>query len=106
MAEEMTTALERNCREAGIKLWAPDNDKPGYRHVIGPELGLTQPGMTIACGDSHTSTHGALGAIAFRIGTSRCATCWRRKSRPRSAEGAADRDQRRLNAASIQGRHR
>ena len=63
-------SLERNCRDAGIRLWAPDNDNQGIVHVIGPELGLTQPGMTIACGDSHTSTHGALGAIAFGIGTS------------------------------------
>jgi 3-isopropylmalate/(R)-2-methylmalate dehydratase large subunit len=70
MAEEMMTALERNCRDAGIKLWAPDSENQGIVHVIGPELGLTQPGMTIACGDSHTSTHGALGAIAFGIGTS------------------------------------
>jgi len=70
MAEEMASALERNCRDAGIPLWAPDNDNQGIVHVIGPELGLTQPGMTIACGDSHTSTHGALGAIAFGIGTS------------------------------------
>ena len=70
MAEEMMGALERNCRDAGIKLWAPDSDNQGIVHVIGPELGLTQPGMTIACGDSHTSTHGALGAIAFGIGTS------------------------------------
>jgi 3-isopropylmalate/(R)-2-methylmalate dehydratase large subunit len=70
MAEEMTTALERNCRDAGIRLWAPDSENQGIVHVIGPELGLTQPGMTIACGDSHTSTHGALGAIAFGIGTS------------------------------------
>ncbi len=70
MAEEMTTALERNCREAGIPLWTPDHDNQGIVHVIGPELGLTQPGMTIACGDSHTSTHGAFGAIAFGIGTS------------------------------------
>src|SRR5216110_2272891 len=70
MAEEMTTALERNCREFGINLWAPDNDNQGIVHVIGPELGLTQPGMTIACGDSHTSTHGAFGAVAFGIGTS------------------------------------
>jgi 3-isopropylmalate/(R)-2-methylmalate dehydratase large subunit len=70
MAEEMTTALERNCREAGIPLWAPDHENQGIVHVIGPELGLTQPGMTIACGDSHTSTHGAFGAIAFGIGTS------------------------------------
>src|SRR5258705_8912854 len=70
MAEEMMGSLERNCRDAGIRLWAPDNDNQGIVHVIGPELGLTQPGMTIACGDSHTSTHGALGAIAFGIGTS------------------------------------
>jgi len=70
MAEEMTAALERNCLDAGISLWAPDSENQGIVHVIGPELGLTQPGMTIACGDSHTSTHGALGAIAFGIGTS------------------------------------
>src|SRR6266478_5826368 len=70
MAEEMTASLERNCRDAGIPLWMLDSDKQGIVHVIGPELGLTQPGMTIACGDSHTSTHGALGAIAFGIGTS------------------------------------
>ena len=70
MAEEMTVALERNCREYGIPFWPPDNENQGIVHVIGPELGLTQPGMTIACGDSHTSTHGAFGAIAFGIGTS------------------------------------
>ena len=72
-AEEMTTALERNCRQYGIQLFAPGDDLAGNQgivHVIGPEMGLTQPGMTIACGDSHTSTHGALGAIAFGIGTS------------------------------------
>jgi 3-isopropylmalate/(R)-2-methylmalate dehydratase large subunit len=72
-AEEMTTVLERNCRESGISLYAPGGANAGDQgivHVIGPELGLTQPGMTIACGDSHTSTHGALGAIAFGIGTS------------------------------------
>jgi len=70
MAEEMATSLERNCRDAGIPLWTPDHENQGIVHVIGPELGLTQPAMTIACGDSHTSTHGALGAIAFGIGTS------------------------------------
>ncbi len=70
MAEEMTVALERNCAEFGIPYWPPDNENQGIVHVIGPELGLTQPGMTIACGDSHTSTHGAFGAIAFGIGTS------------------------------------
>jgi 3-isopropylmalate/(R)-2-methylmalate dehydratase large subunit len=70
MAEEMTDALERNCRESGISLWSAADAQQGIVHVIGPELGLTQPGMTIACGDSHTSTHGALGALAFGIGTS------------------------------------
>jgi 3-isopropylmalate/(R)-2-methylmalate dehydratase large subunit len=70
MAEEMTVALERNCREFGIKLYLPDSMEQGIVHVIGPQLGLTQPGMTIACGDSHTSTHGAFGAIAMGIGTS------------------------------------
>jgi 3-isopropylmalate/(R)-2-methylmalate dehydratase large subunit len=70
MAEEMASSLERNCRDAGIPLWTPEDEHQGIVHVIGPEMGLTQPGMTIACGDSHTSTHGALGAIAFGIGTS------------------------------------
>jgi 3-isopropylmalate/(R)-2-methylmalate dehydratase large subunit len=70
MAEEMTVALERNCRDFGIRFYSPDTDEQGIVHVIGPQLGLTQPGMTIACGDSHTSTHGAFGAIAMGIGTS------------------------------------
>src|ERR1043166_4908648 len=70
MAEEMTVALERNCKEFGIRLYLPDVMEQGIVHVIGPQLGLTQPGMTIACGDSHTSTHGAFGAIAMGIGTS------------------------------------
>jgi 3-isopropylmalate/(R)-2-methylmalate dehydratase large subunit len=70
MAEDMLAALERNCREAGIQLLDLNSGSQGIVHVIGPELGLTQPGMTIACGDSHTSTHGAFGAVAFGIGTS------------------------------------
>jgi 3-isopropylmalate/(R)-2-methylmalate dehydratase large subunit len=70
MAEGMMAALERNCREFGVPLWNIGDTNQGIVHVIGPELGLTQPGMTIACGDSHTSTHGAFGAIAFGIGTS------------------------------------
>src|SRR5215471_1463340 len=70
MAEEMTVSLERNCNEFGIKLYLPDVMEQGIVHVIGPQLGLTQPGLTIACGDSHTSTHGAFGAIAMGIGTS------------------------------------
>ena len=70
LAEAMLSALERNCAQYGIPLWNLDSDRQGIVHVIGPELGLTQPGMTIACGDSHTSTHGALGAVALGIGTS------------------------------------
>jgi 3-isopropylmalate/(R)-2-methylmalate dehydratase large subunit len=70
MAEQMMAALERNCREFGIPLFGLGSGEQGIVHVIGPELGLTQPGMTIACGDSHTSTHGAFGAVAFGIGTS------------------------------------
>jgi len=70
LAEEMTVHLVRNCKEFGIPLFDLDSGRQGIVHVIGPELGLTQPGMTIACGDSHTSTHGAIGALAFGIGTS------------------------------------
>ncbi len=70
MAEEMMSALERNCRDFGVRLAGLGHEHQGIVHVIGPELGLTQPGLTIACGDSHTSTHGAFGAVAFGIGTS------------------------------------
>jgi 3-isopropylmalate/(R)-2-methylmalate dehydratase large subunit len=70
MAEDMLSALERNCRDAGVRLFDLASGVQGIVHVIGPELGLTQPGVTIACGDSHTSTHGAFGAVAFGIGTS------------------------------------
>ncbi|MDP6037937.1 MAG: 3-isopropylmalate dehydratase large subunit [Candidatus Latescibacteria bacterium] len=70
MAERMMRAIEENAREFGVSLFSLDDERQGIVHVIGPELGLTQPGMTIACGDSHTSTHGAFGAIAFGIGTS------------------------------------
>jgi 3-isopropylmalate/(R)-2-methylmalate dehydratase large subunit len=70
MAEDMLSSLERNVRDFGIRFAGLDDDRQGIVHVIGPELGLTQPGMTIACGDSHTSTHGAFGAVAFGIGTS------------------------------------
>ena len=62
--------LERNCEEFGIPLFSLGSERQGIVHVIGPELGVTQPGMTIVCGDSHTSTHGAFGALAFGIGTS------------------------------------
>ncbi|MBI1815818.1 MAG: 3-isopropylmalate dehydratase large subunit [Deltaproteobacteria bacterium] len=69
-AEGMMSAIERNCREFGIRFLDRASGQQGIVHVIGPELGLTQPGITIACGDSHTSTHGAFGAVAFGIGTS------------------------------------
>lgn len=70
LAEEMMQSLENNCRENGITFYNIGSGRQGIVHVIAPEQGLTQPGMTIACGDSHTSTHGAFGAIAFGIGTS------------------------------------
>ena len=69
-AEGMMSAIERNCREFGIRFFDAGSGEQGIVHVLGPELGLTQSGMTIACGDSHTSTHGAFGAVAFGIGTS------------------------------------
>ena len=69
-AEQMMAALERNVHEHGIRFAALNTEHQGIIHVIGPELGLTQPGITIACGDSHTSTHGAFGAVALGIGTS------------------------------------
>jgi 3-isopropylmalate/(R)-2-methylmalate dehydratase large subunit len=70
LAEEMTKSLTDSCRDHGIEFYDLISGEQGIVHVIGPEKGLTQPGMTIACGDSHTSTHGAFGAIAFGIGTS------------------------------------
>ncbi len=70
VARNQIAALERNCREFGIPLADLHSEEQGIVHVIGPELGLTQPGKTIVCGDSHTSTHGAFGALAFGIGTS------------------------------------
>ncbi|MGE5361922.1 MAG: 3-isopropylmalate dehydratase large subunit [Bacteroidales bacterium] len=70
VAEAMTQALEQSCTEHGIRMFGLGDPCHGIVHIIGPELGLTQPGMTIACGDSHTATHGAFGALAFGIGTS------------------------------------
>lgn len=70
LAEEMMQALENNCKDNGITFYNVGSGRQGIVHVIAPEQGLTQPGMTIACGDSHTSTHGAFGAISFGIGTS------------------------------------
>src|SRR5918992_933375 len=69
-AEELTQALEKNVKQFGVEFFGLDSANQGIVHVIGPQLGLTQPGMTLACGDSHTSTHGAFGTLAFGIGTS------------------------------------
>jgi 3-isopropylmalate/(R)-2-methylmalate dehydratase large subunit len=70
LAEKMLVAIENNTTDFGIQFFGLDSDSQGIVHIIGPENGATQPGMTIACGDSHTSTHGAFGALAFGIGTS------------------------------------
>ncbi len=69
LAEQMLVELEKNCAQYGIRYLSPKKGEQGIVHVVGPELGLTQPGTTVCCGDSHTSTHGAFGAIAFGIGT-------------------------------------
>jgi 3-isopropylmalate/(R)-2-methylmalate dehydratase large subunit len=70
IAARQIEALQKNCKEFGVRLFDINSPEQGIVHVIGPELGLTQPGMTIVCGDSHTSTHGAFGSLAFGIGTS------------------------------------
>ena len=70
IAAQQIETLRRNCRDAGVRFFDIDSAEQGIVHVIGPELGFTQPGITIVCGDSHTSTHGAFGALAFGIGTS------------------------------------
>src|SRR5579884_1271659 len=70
IAKTQVAQFEANCREFGIPFFGFQNDKQGIVHVIGPENGLTQPGMTVVCGDSHTATHGAFGSLAFGIGTS------------------------------------
>src|ERR1700676_5570340 len=69
-AKQQFDALEQNCRESGVRLFDMNSVNQGIVHIIGPELGITQPGQTIVCGDSHTSTHGAFGTLAFGIGTS------------------------------------
>ncbi|MCF7929769.1 MAG: 3-isopropylmalate dehydratase large subunit, partial [Spirochaetales bacterium] len=70
LIETMMSSLERNTKEAGIRFFNIESGRQGIVHILGPELGLSRPGMTIACGDSHTATHGGLGAVAFGIGTS------------------------------------
>jgi len=90
VALRQMAALRDNCRQFGLRLYDLDDPEQGIVHVIGPELGLTQPGMTIVCGDSHTATHGAFGALAFGIGTSEVEhvlatqTLW--QQRPRTME--------------------
>lgn len=84
LAEEMMTAIERNCQEFGITLLDLDDERQGVVHIVGPELGVTQPGMTIVCGDSHTSTHGAFGSIAMGIGTSQVAAVLATQTLPMS----------------------
>lgn len=70
MSRKQILQMEENCRVHGLQLFGPESDQQGVIHIIGPELGITQPGSTIVCGDSHTATHGAFGALAFGIGTS------------------------------------
>src|SRR4051812_22553781 len=88
LSQAQLEALSRNCEEFGVTLYPLGHRRQGIVHVIGPELGVTQPGMTIVCGDSHTSTHGAFGALAFGIGTSEVehvlATQTLPQSRPRT----------------------
>src|SRR5262249_11624447 len=94
LAAAQVAQLETNCREFGIPLHGLGSPSQGIVHVIGPQLGLTQPGMTIVCGDSHTSTHGAFGALAFGIGTSEVemvlATQCLLQRRPQTYEGRID----------------
>src|SRR5207245_9938101 len=91
IAERQMSALESNCRREGIALYGMGHARQGIVHVIGPELGLTQRGLLIVCGDSHTSTHGAFGALAFGIGTSEVehvlATQCMRQRRPKTVAG-------------------
>jgi len=70
ISRNQVEALKKNCEDFGVKLFGLGDEHQGIVHVIGPELGITLPGLTIVCGDSHTSTHGAFGALAFGIGTS------------------------------------
>jgi 3-isopropylmalate/(R)-2-methylmalate dehydratase large subunit len=94
ISKQQIDTLRNNCREFGVRLFDLDDADQGIVHVIGPELGITQPGMTIVCGDSHTATHGALGALAFGIGTSEVehvlATQTLRQAKPKSLEVRVD----------------
>jgi 3-isopropylmalate/(R)-2-methylmalate dehydratase large subunit len=90
VSKQQIDTLRNNCREFGVRLFDLGDADQGIVHIIGPELGITQPGMTIVCGDSHTATHGALGALAFGIGTSEVehvlATQTLRQAKPKSFE--------------------
>ena len=90
VSKQQIDTLRTNCQEFGVRLFDLDDADQGIVHVIGPELGITQPGMTVVCGDSHTATHGALGALAFGIGTSEVehvlATQTLRQGKPKSLE--------------------
>lgn len=94
ISKKQIVTLRENCKEFGVQLYDLDSPKQGIVHVIGPELGLTQPGMTIVCGDSHTSTHGAFGSLAFGIGTSEVehvlATQTLTQTRPKTCELRVD----------------
>src|ERR687895_405158 len=94
LSQAQLEALRRNCDEFRVPLYATGSGREGIVHVIGPELGLTQPGITIVCGDSHTSTHGAFGTLAFGIGTSEVehvlATQCLQQDRPRTMEVRID----------------
>ena len=94
VSKQQIDTLRANCHEFGVRLFDLDDVDQGIVHVIGPELGITQPGMTIVCGDSHTATHGALGALAFGIGTSEVehvlATQTLRQGKPKSLEVRVD----------------
>ena len=87
--------MRRNCAEFGIRLYPMGDANQGIVHVIGPQLGITQPGMTIVCGDSHTSTHGAFGALAFGIGTSQVEHVLATQTLPHAATEDDGRDGRR-----------
>src|SRR5690349_2153324 len=87
LSQAQLDALSRNCEEFGVPLYGLGHRRQGIVHVIGPELGLSQPGMTIVCGDSHTSTHGAFGALAFGIGTSEVEHVLATQTLPQSRPG-------------------
>ena len=93
----MVAALTANAAETGVTLFDLDDSRQGIVHVVGPEQGLTQPGMTLVCGDSHTSTHGALGALAFGIGSSEVTHVLATQT-PVAAQAEGDAHQRRRHA--------